>query len=134
MLPEIIVHRPRGVLPKLAVRQRVVTVVDYQPSWVLLAIPAVAVLRARKRSRVRAEPPPVSAAPDIAEVGAAPTSRRRPVQVLVASMSRLRRRPMPPTPVPEDHVVHAAPVTPGLDVAGGDGLADSPPPPTTVLP
>ena len=40
MFPEIKVHAPRGVrlLPKLAVHQR--TVVDYQPSLLLLAAPA----------------------------------------------------------------------------------------------
>ena len=55
MFPEINVHAPRGVrlLPKLAVQQR--TVVDYQPSLLLLAAPAVLVLASRRRkSRTRA--------------------------------------------------------------------------------
>ena len=48
-MPEIAVHRPRGLLPKLVVGQRCVTVVDYQPSWLLLIIPVVAVLMAKRR-------------------------------------------------------------------------------------
>ena len=52
MFPEVKVHVPRGVLPKLAVRQR--TVLDYQPSWLLLAVPAVLVLRSRM-SKTRAQ-------------------------------------------------------------------------------
>jgi CBS domain-containing protein len=51
MFPEVKVHAPRGVLPKVAVRQR--TVLHYQPSWLLLAVPAVLVLRSR-RSKTRA--------------------------------------------------------------------------------
>ena len=48
MLPEITVHRPRGVLPKVAVHQR--TVIDYQPSWLLLAIKAAIAVLLAKRS------------------------------------------------------------------------------------
>lgn len=47
MSPEITVHRPRGVLPKVVVQKR--TVVDYQPSWLLIAIPALAVVRLTRR-------------------------------------------------------------------------------------
>lgn len=46
MLPEIKLHRPRGFLPKVSVRER--TVVDYQPSWLLLALPALGLLFARR--------------------------------------------------------------------------------------
>ena len=58
MFPEVKVHAPRGVLPKVAVRQR--TVLDYQPSWLLLAVPAVLVLRSR-RSKTRAPAGPAAA-------------------------------------------------------------------------
>lgn len=47
MLPEISVHRPRGLVPHLTVRRR--TVVDYSPGWLLLAVPVVGALRARRR-------------------------------------------------------------------------------------
>ena len=105
MLPEIIVHRPRGVLPKVAVYQR--TVVDYQPSW-LLAIPAtIAVLRATRNSRAGAEPRQQSAA-DIAEGTTSSTPRRwRPARVVlvVSPLARRHRRPMSRTAVPEGDVV-----------------------------
>ena len=58
MFPEVKVHAPRGVLPKVAVRQR--TVLDYQPSWLLLAVPAVLALRSR-RSKTRAQAGPTAA-------------------------------------------------------------------------
>lgn len=41
--PQIIVHRPRGVLPRVDVHKR--TSIEYQPSWLLLLVPAVLVLR-----------------------------------------------------------------------------------------
>jgi CBS domain-containing protein len=49
MFPQIRVHAPRGVrlLPRLAVHQR--TVVDYQPSLLLLAAPAVLMMASRRR-------------------------------------------------------------------------------------
>ena len=94
MLPEISVHRPRGVLPKVAVQKR--TVVDYQPSWLLVAIPALAMLRAgrrrSKRSSEHSEEPAV-------ESEDTPTSstpgRRRPVQMVLVAVPRRRRRAVP---------------------------------------
>ena len=49
MFPEVKVHAPRGVriLPRLAVHQR--TVVDYEPSLLLLAVPAVMLMASRRR-------------------------------------------------------------------------------------
>lgn len=47
MLPKINVHRPHGVVPKLSIRKR--TVIDYRPSWLLLAVPALALIKARSR-------------------------------------------------------------------------------------
>ena len=51
MLPEIKVHTPRGLLPRVAVRQR--RVIDYQPSWLLVAIPAALLVARRRRSRAQ---------------------------------------------------------------------------------
>ena len=137
MLPEITVHRPRGVLPKVAVHQR--TVIDYQPSWLLLAIKAaIVVLLAKRKSRARAEPPQQSAA-DIAEgtTSSAPL-RWRPSQVVlvVPSLARRHRRQMSRTAVPERDVVGNAPATTsGPATGGGDaGLSDSPAPATDVKP
>ena len=122
MLPEITVHRPRGVLPKLTVHQR--TVVDYQPSWLLLAIPAaIAVLPANRKSRARAEPPEQSAA-DIAEGTTSSTPRRwRPAQVVlvVSPLARRHRRQMSRTAVPERDVVGNAPATTSGPGTGGGG-------------
>lgn len=49
MFPEVRVHAPRGarLVPKLVVRRR--TVLDYQPSLLLLAVPAVLVMASRRR-------------------------------------------------------------------------------------
>lgn len=50
MTPQIIGRRPQGVrvLPSVAVTKR--TVIDYQPSWLLLAIPTTLLaLRARRK-------------------------------------------------------------------------------------
>lgn len=59
MFPEVKVHSPRGVFPRLAVRQR--TVVHYQPSWLLVAVPAVVGLAARRRkARAQAAGTPAS--------------------------------------------------------------------------
>lgn len=95
MLPTVKVHRPRGVLPKVSLRKR--TVVDYQPSWLLLAVPALA-LAARRRSsgqdedtsstpgrRSRTE---VSGLPDSSAPAQDGRRRRR---VLIISAVRRRR-------------------------------------------
>jgi hypothetical protein len=134
MLPEITVHRPRGVLPKLTVHQR--TVVDYQPSWLLLAIPAtIAVLRATRNSRAGAEPRQQSAA-DIAEGTTSSTPRRwRPARVVlvVSPLARRHRRQASRTAVPEGDVVGNAPATTSGPAAGvGGGLSDSTAPATDV--
>ena len=71
MFPQLTVHRPRGVLPKVAVQKR--TLVDYQPSWWVVAIPAFLVLRAaRRRSRSAADQQQAAPTVDAAEP---PTSR-----------------------------------------------------------
>lgn len=102
MFPEITIHRPHGVVPKVAVRKR--TVVEYQPSWLLLAVPTVAVLAARrKKSRAQTRPAQTRPAqpasgtdlPDAAP--AAPRRGRR--QVALVRLARLRRRPGSPTTV-----------------------------------
>ena len=134
MLPEITVHRPRGVLPKLTVHQR--TVVDYQPSWLLLAIPAtIAVLRAKRKSRARAEPPQQYAT-DIAEGTTSSTPRRwRPARVVlvVSPLARRHRRQTSQTAVPQGDVVRNAPATTSGPAAGvGGGLSDSTAPATDV--
>ena len=91
MLPEITVHRPHGVVPRLTVRKR--TVVDYHPSWLLLALPAVAVAAAaRKRSGAQTRPaqPGTGAGTPSA---AAPAPRRGRRGVVIVRLARLRRRP-----------------------------------------
>lgn len=102
MFPEIRVHRPRGVVPKVAVRKQ--TVVEYQPSWLLLAVPAVTILAARRRkTRTPANPAPANPAQSgTVEVTPAattsargadtepPAPRRRRTQVV--RLARLRRR------------------------------------------
>ena len=95
MLPEITVHRPHGVVPKLVVRKR--TVVDYHPSWLLLALPVVAVAAAaRRRSGPKTRPvqPGTSAPGDTA-----PAPRRGRRRVVIVRLARLRRRPGAPTTV-----------------------------------
>ena len=107
------VHRPRGVVPKLAVRKR--TVVHYQPSWLLLALPAIAVVRRLRgqRSRSTADTQQVSTtdAPAAAAPSAAPPRRRRGRLTLVA-VTRLRRRGGGPG-APDAEVIVVTPVTPG---------------------
>jgi hypothetical protein len=134
MLPEITVHRPRGVLPKLTVHQR--TVVDYQPSWLLLAIPAtIAVLRAKRKSRAQAEPPQQYAT-NIAEGTTSSTPRRwRPARVvlMVSPLARRHRRQTAQTAVPQEDVVGNAEATTGPGAGGGGGgLSDSTAPATDV--
>lgn len=109
MSPQISIHRPRGVLPKVTVRKR--TLVDYQPSWLLLALPALGVLRRARTSRSQAGPSSKSRTPSSEAVGSgvgdlnvggatgsAAPRRRRPGQVVVVTMTRLRRRPAAPAP------------------------------------
>jgi hypothetical protein len=89
MRPEMTIHRPRGVLPKVAVHRR--TVVDYQPSWLLLAIPALAVVRARRRkARVPAEQR-AQATADLPETQAS-RRWRRPAQGVAFAVPRRRSR------------------------------------------
>ena len=75
-MPEFTVHRPRGLLPKLVVGQRTVTVVDYQPSWLLLIIPAAAVLMAKRKSTRAPEGDAVQTGPVVAPPAAAPDGDR----------------------------------------------------------
>jgi CBS domain-containing protein len=58
VFPEVKVHAPHGVFPKVTVRSR--TVLDYQPSWLLLAAPALMVLGRRRRA---ASSPTTTSAP-----------------------------------------------------------------------
>ena len=51
MFPDLRVHAPRGVTPRLKVRRK--TVIDYQPSWLLLALPAVALAVRSRKSRAQ---------------------------------------------------------------------------------
>lgn len=100
MFPEITVHRPRGVLPRFAVRRR--TVVDYQPSWLLLLLPAAAVLATRKsKSRAQTRSAQPAAGTDLP--GEAPRRGRR--QVVPVRLARIRRRPGSP---PADEVTDVA--------------------------
>lgn len=91
MSPEITVHRPRGVLPKVVVQKR--TVVDYQPSWLLIAIPALVVLRARRRKSQAQHDVPQHATGGEPELASAPTGRSwRRGQVVVGGVPRPRFR------------------------------------------
>lgn len=97
MFPEIQIHRPHGVVPKVAVRKR--TVVEYQPSWLLLALPTVAVLAAkRKKSRAQTRPAQPATDTDLPDA-APPAPRQGRRQVAVLRLARLRRRPGSPTTV-----------------------------------
>lgn len=103
MLPQLVVHQPKGILPKVALRKR--TVVDYQPSWLLVAVPALLALRnRRKASKASASSAGNTASAFPATTTATPApQRRRPRQILVVSTTRLRRRPTPSataTPAP----------------------------------
>ena len=92
MFPDIKVHPPRGVLPQLAVRQR--PVVDYQPSWLLLAVPAVVVLAARRRkSRAQAagtEPLSASVAGLASAGGWRPASARTARAIMTGGVECVR--------------------------------------------
>lgn len=105
MLPEIVVHRPRGFLPRLVVRKR--TVLEYQPSWLLLALPVLAVpVRARYKSPRRPAAPQLTVAQDAADL-VAHERRRRPVRVVLVSV--VRRRSPPAATAGKDVPMRAAP-------------------------
>lgn len=109
MFPEITVHRPQGVVPKLAVRKR--TIVEYQPSWLLLVVPALAVLGVRRKKSHGQTKPSQSSRADVPDPAtASKPRRRRPVQVGLVTVARLRRRPGGPA-APDDVIV-VSPVTP----------------------
>jgi hypothetical protein len=94
MLPEISVHRPRGVWPKVAVQKR--TVVDYQPSWLLVAIPALAALSAGRRRSKRSAEVSEQRGVDSEDTTTPSTPRRRgPAQMAFVAVPRRRRRPVP---------------------------------------
>ena len=113
MLPEITVRRPQGLVPRLTVRRR--TVVDYQPSWLLLAVPVLAVAAARRKgstSQSRSAPAssgqtsPGQTAPGTGAPGTPAPERRRPRRGVVVRLTRLRRRPgLPPVVEQADVVV-----------------------------
>ena len=97
MFPKITIHRPHGVVPKVAVRKR--TVVEYRPSWLLLALPIVAILAAR-RMKSRAQTRTAQPGTDTGTADAAtPAPRRGGRQVVIVRLARLRRRPGSPTTV-----------------------------------
>lgn len=99
MLPEINVRRPSGLraMPKVAVRQR--KVIDYEPSWMLLAVPALLALRSRRRkagAKAASSPAPQAEAYPSGAVDttvSAPPQRRRARQIIIIPVARLRRRP-----------------------------------------
>lgn len=95
MLPKIQVHRPSGIVPKVSVRKR--TTIDYRPSWLLVALPALAAvkaLRSKTSSGAKHADVPQGEQMEGAEPYGEPDSaaRRRPVIVLVSAVRR-RRRP-----------------------------------------
>lgn len=109
MTPQVRVHRPHGVIPKISVRKR--TVVDYQPSWLLFGAPAALVWAARRRARSEVELPVTAGSATASPAATSPvgtpsvdlppgpadtgrSGRRRPVQIVVVSLSRLRRKPI----------------------------------------
>ncbi|CAN5212975.1 hypothetical protein BH24ACT10_BH24ACT10_10650 [soil metagenome] len=96
MLPTINVHRPRGVLPKVSLRKR--TVVDYQPSWLLLAVPALALAARRRSSQQDGDESSThgrrSGAEDSGPTESSPPAQdgRRRRRVLIISAVRRRRK------------------------------------------
>lgn len=109
---QLIVHRPRGVLPRL--RRR--TVVEYQPSWLLLALPALVVLRrVRSQSSSPASPgpdarPPGSSSETPGSSAPAQLRRRRRPAVGLVAIARLRRRTAPGG-APGEEVIVVTPVS-----------------------
>ena len=84
MVPEIRVHTPRGVWPQVTVGQR--PVVDYQPSWLLLAVPAVLVLAARKRksrAQARGAEPSSAGVAGLAGAGGGPRGSARTARAIM---------------------------------------------------
>lgn len=102
MLPAVNIHRPRGIVPKVTVRKR--TTLDYQPSWLLLALPALAAVKALRsgsssdetQQETQQETPqgePMGGFEPYGEPDGA--ARRRPVVVLVSAVRRRRRPGVP---------------------------------------
>ncbi len=102
MNPEITIHRPRGLLPKVAVDNR--TVVDYQPSWLLVGIPALVIWRARKRKSQQASRPPQEPSAELQDsvTTSSPRWRRSP-RVPAFTGAGLRKRPVPAATSPGNH-------------------------------
>ena len=114
-LPQVTVHRIRGLIPKVTVRRRIV--VDYQPSWLVVAVPAAlalwSVVARRKRSAaarasasssasasmatpdsagVLASPAPLLNVSPMAVPTVTPGQRRRPAKIVVLKITGMRRR------------------------------------------
>lgn len=89
MFPELTIRRPSGPLPRVAVHRR--TVVEYQPGWLLLALPVVLLLASRRRAP-RAETTVLdSPTADMAHAVAPHVVRVRPVPRALSVLG-LRRR------------------------------------------
>ena len=84
MWPQISIHRPQGLLPKVAVGKR--TVIDYQPSWLLLAIPTTLLALRAARRKLRGPGNERQSSPDGADVAAGPKRRWRPQRVVAVTV------------------------------------------------
>lgn len=93
MSPAITVHRPRGLRlrPQVAVKRQ--ALIDYQPSWLLLLIPAITVALIARRKRSEPQATDAELAGELEALSEQSSQRwRRP---------RLRRGPVTPTTLPE---------------------------------
>ena len=103
MSAQITVHLPHGIVPKIAVNKK--TVVDYQPSWLLLAVPAMVLWRAMRRTAPTPGATPRDLSTDRPDLAASSGGRRwSPTRVVVVPLGRLRRRPAAVSGPAEDPV------------------------------
>jgi hypothetical protein len=94
MLPELNVHSPRGALPRIALHRR--TVVEYQPGWLILALPAALVLASRRRSPRDEQTVLASPTADMTDAVAPHAEARGRRLPGALSALGLRRRPVTP--------------------------------------
>ena len=91
MSAQITVHRPRGIVPKIAVGRK--TVVDYQPELVAARCSRDSSL-AGEENRPYPGTTPRDLSTDRPDLAASPAGRRlRPTRVVVVPLGRLRHRP-----------------------------------------